>query len=101
MFFYATAFNHPLVSWNVASISQKQKVFDLAVAYRQPETMEMWRAAGYSDSLPSAVATSAFRGLALVDYQVASVTRTTAIPRLDLSGGQATRQLETAARPQA
>jgi hypothetical protein len=37
------------VSWNVASIAQKQNAFHGAIAYRQPETMAVWRAAGYSD----------------------------------------------------
>jgi hypothetical protein len=49
MFMAASAFNQPLVSWNVASIALKQRVFLDAVAYRQPETMAVWRAAGYTD----------------------------------------------------
>jgi hypothetical protein len=49
MFQNATAFNQPLVSWNLASIPQKQMVFHRAIAYRQPETMAVWRAAGYTD----------------------------------------------------
>eukprot|EP01042_Synura_sphagnicola_P007679 gene7679-biopygen8047 len=49
MFHYTSAFNQPLVSWNVASIARKQQVFLNAVAYRQPETMAVWRAAGYTD----------------------------------------------------
>jgi hypothetical protein len=49
MFENARAFNQPLVSWNVASISRKQEVVLHAVAYRQPQTMAVWRSAGYTD----------------------------------------------------
>jgi hypothetical protein len=49
MFENARAFNQSLVSWNVATIAQKEEVFDDAAAFRQPETMVVWRAAGYTD----------------------------------------------------
>jgi hypothetical protein len=49
MFGNTSALNQPLLSWNVASIPHKSGVFRDAVAFRQPETMAVWRAAGYSD----------------------------------------------------
>jgi hypothetical protein len=41
-------FNQPLTSWNVTAIPRKQHVYKGAVVFHQPETMEVWRASGYS-----------------------------------------------------
>jgi surface protein len=104
MFCNATAFNQPLVSWNVASIAQKQKVFDLATFSRR-----RWRRGGPRDTAtdcrlrspydhypPPPSEDSVWIRSLLVDYQVASVTRTTSIPRDGLSGGQDGRSNTTA-----
>jgi hypothetical protein len=49
MFCETWRFNQPLISWNVAAIPDKQEVFKGAFAFRQPETMAVWRAQGYTE----------------------------------------------------
>jgi hypothetical protein len=49
MFCATLRFNQPLISWGIAAIPKKRDVFEDAIAYHQPETMAVWRAAGYTD----------------------------------------------------
>jgi hypothetical protein len=38
-----------LLSWNIAALPYHGGVFKDAVAFNQPETLAVWRSAGYAD----------------------------------------------------